>query len=409
MASQTDLAFPPVPAHVPEHLIWDESVDAFPMQFADPYVEACDAMHALPDIVWATKGAHTGRPGWVLSRFAHLEEVYVDAKRFSAAHSDGAARFLGIDLKLLPTESDPPDHKLYRQVLQPFFQPSAVKTIEKMVRQTCDDLIDKFADKGGCEFVEDFSGLFPSYVFLTLMGMPHEMLPKFMEWEHAFVRGETWEEQVSGTRAVYEYITEVYNERKRNPGDDLVSKIAASQVDGRPIADKEAIGMCMTLYFGGLDTVMNSSGWCMRHLAKDQALQKRLRENPDLIPAAIDELTRAYGVTSTFRTVMEDLEFHGVKMLKGDIVALPTFFAGRDPQKYDNPHEVDIERGGRSLTFGSGVHNCLGIHLAKRELRVVVQSFLERFQNIRIPEGAKEEWTTVMIWGLEKLPLTWDR
>lgn len=398
-----------LPSHVPRELVWDHDIDSFPMSFADPYIGTCDAIHAGPDIVWSPHSAHGGRPGWILTRYRDLEEVYIDSRRFSAAHSHGAARFLGFELPLLPTESDPPLHRDYRQVIQPHFVPSAVKALEGMVRATCEELISRFEDRDGCEFVADFSSLFPSWVFLELMGMPRDMLSRFFEWEHAFLRGKSWEEQVSGTRAIYGYIAEFTAGRRSRSADDLTSKIVKARVGDRPITETEAIGFCMTLYLGGLDTVMNSAGWCMRHLAMDQELQARLRTNPELIPAALEELLRAYAVTSTFRTVMEDTEFRGVPMRKGDIVALPTFLAARDVRAYDRPHVIDIERRPRHLTFGSGVHNCVGIHLAKRELRVVIQAFLERFRNIRIPENDSPEWTTVMIWGIRRLPLVWDR
>lgn len=397
-----------VPTHVPRELCWDHDIDAFTSQFEDPYVQACEVIHQGPDIIWAVKGAHGGRPGWVLTRFAHMQEVYIDSTRFSAGFSNGAARFLGFDLRLIPKESDPPLHRYYRQVLQPWFQPSAINSLEPVVRSICDELISYFADRSGCEFVLEFSSLFPSYVFLGLMGMPRELLPQFLEWEHSFLRGNSWEDQVAGTRAIYEYLRSYSEERRQNPGDDLVSKIVTAEVDGRKLTENEAIGMCMTLYLGGLDTVMNSLGWCMRHLAKDQVLQDRLRDDPDLISAAIEELLRAYGVSSTFRTVIEDIDFHGVPMRKGDIVALPTFFSSRDARQYPNPHVVDIDRKPRHLTMGSGVHNCLGIHLAKREIRIVLSEFLSRFSNIRIPGGEKEVLTTVMFWGVRKMPLVWD-
>lgn len=397
-----------IPAHVPRELVWDHDIDLFPMQFEDPYIGTCDALHAGPDVVWSPHSAHGGRPGWLLTRYSDLEEVYLDSRRFSAAHSHGAARFLGFELPLLPTESDPPEHRHYRQVIQPFLNPSAVKALEAVVRGTCDELIARFGKNGGCEFVSEFSSLFPSYVFLELMGMPREMLPRFLEWEHAFLRGESVEEQVAGTRAIYDYISDFTASRRRMPKDDLTSRIVTSDLAGRPITEVEAIGFCMTLYLGGLDTVTNSSGWCMRHLAMDQKLQSRLRADPTQIPAAIEEMLRAYAVTSTFRTVMEDTDFHGVPMRKGDIVALPTFLAARDDRIYILPHVVDIERRPRHLTFGSGVHNCAGIHLAKRELRAVVASFLERFDNIRISDDETPEWTTVMIWGMRKLPLSWS-
>ena len=183
MASQDCCAAPVrLPPHVPAELVWDHDIDSFPMQFDDPYVGTCAALHGGPDIVWSPHSAHGARPGWILTRYRDLEDVYVDSHRFSAAHSHGAARFLGFELPLLPTESDPPLHRQYRQVIQPYLLPSAVRALEGMVKSTCDELVSRFAEQGGCEFVSDFSSLFPSYVFLELMGMPREMLPRFFEW-----------------------------------------------------------------------------------------------------------------------------------------------------------------------------------------------------------------------------------
>jgi cytochrome P450 len=267
----------------------------------------------------------------------------------------------------------------------------------------------KFAAGSSCEFMSEFGSLLPSYIFLELMGMPRELLPQFLEWENTFLRGETVQARINAVREVYDYLQRYTAEKRQNPGDDLVSKVVAGKIDGRKITETEILGLCMTLYLGGLDTVANSLGWHLRHLARDQALQKRLKANPELIPAAVDELLRAYGVTSTNRTVAEDMEFHGVPMRRGDVVGMPAFFACRDPREYPDPHVVNLERKQRNVTFGTGIHNCIGIHLAKREIRIVLTEFLSRFENIRIPEGSNEILTTEGVWGVKELPLVWDR
>ena len=398
-----------VPSHVPPELIWDESIDDFPARFADPYVGACEAIHAGPDVVWAAKGAYCGQPGWMLTRFAHVQEAHLNPAIFSAANNRDASNLLGFDLPLIPGESDPPQHRFYRQLLAPFFQPSAVAALDGMIHTTCDELIAGFEDRGGCEFVSEFSSLFPSYIFLALMDLPREMLPQFLAWEHGFLRGQTIQERIDAIIAIYAYFKERLDERRRSPGDDLITRIATGTVEGRPLTEAEAVGTCLTLYIGGLDSVASGLGWYLRHLALDQDLQARLRGEPSLIPAAVEEFSRAYGTNSNKRILTNDLDFHGAPMRQGDIVSLPTFLCSRDPREHADPHRINLVRKGRNMTFGAGAHNCIGIHLAKRELRIVLGQFLSRFDRFRIADDAEVVWTTQTIWGVKRLPLTWSQ
>jgi cytochrome P450 len=184
--------------------------------------------------------------------------------------------------------------------------------------------------------------------------------------------------------------------------------IINGQVKGRSLDHGEIMGMVMVLYFGGLDTVLSSLGWYFRHLAMDPALQQRLRDNPDDIAGATDDLLRAYGVVGTRRTVVKDVEIDGVLLKKGDAVLMPGYLACRDERQYTNPHVVDPDRKTRHLTLATGVHNCLGAHLAKREIRIVLEEWLSRFQNIRITEGSEQAWDSAGVWAMTKLSLAWD-
>ena len=390
---------------VPLHLVWDGDIAAFPHEFDDPYVGVAEALHAGPDIVWAARNAQFGRPGWLLTRHALLQEVYMDPERFPARFNRGASDMLGMEMPLLPFESDPPDHRHYRQMLQPWFQPSAITALDGTVRSVCTDLMNGFAEKGGCEFFSEFSSLFPSHIFIRMFGLPTELVPQFLEWEHGFLGGETIEERVAATHAIHDCLKSYCERKRQNPEDDLISAIVQGSVQGRPLTDVEIQGMCFLLYSGGLDTVTNSLGWHLRHLAMDQELQSRLRNDPSLIPAAVEELLRAYPVSNTNRTVAHDMEFHGVSMRKGDIVALPIMLAARDPLAYPDPHRVDIDRKARHLTFGTGIHNCLGIHLARREIRIVLAEFLSRFRSIRLAEDDRPQFDFSVTWGVKRLAL----
>ncbi|MDO7842184.1 cytochrome P450 [Sphingomonas immobilis] len=395
-----------VPAHVPPKLVWEHDIDAFARELDDPFV-AISRLHDGPELIWA-RGGSRGQPAWVPTRYALIEEVFMDADRFMSGDSNDASQLLGVDWRLNPLEIDPPAHRAYRQILQPWFQPSAINTLEPMVRSVARELLDAVEAKGRCEFIEDFASLFPSYIFLALMGLPREMLPQFLAWEDAFMRAPTMAERVGAARAIKDYLEDYAEARRSDPRDDLVTAILTAKIDGRPLDTGEIMGMLMVLYLGGLDTVMSSLGWYFRHLADDQALQARLRADPAQIPGAVDDLLRAFGVTGTRRTVTRDMDFHGVTLKAGDWILVPTYLASRDPAAYADPHRIDPARKGRNLTLATGVHNCLGIHLAKREIKVVLEEWLSRFIHIRVPEGETVRWHTDGVWGVNHLPLTWD-
>ena len=397
-----------IPDHVPAHLVWDHDIEQFPKQFENPFVGASDALHEGPDIIWSPRNAQFGRPGWIITRRNLQEEIYLDAVRFPAAASGGLTAIIGKDVALIPLESDPPMHRHYRQLLQPFFTPSAVKAHDPMIRDICRSLIDAFADRKRVDFVAEFSSLLPSHIFLHMFGLPIDMLPQFLKWEHGFLGRDGLEAQFTATREIYEYLKESCERKRQEPADDLMSKIVHAEVDGRPLTEDEVDGMCFTLFGGGLDTVSNSLGVKMWHLARDVELQARLRDDPDLFPAAIEELLRAYPVTNNSRTVGMDLEFHGVKMRKGDRVALTNVLAARDPQAYDQPHAIDIDRKVRNTSFGTGVHNCLGIHLARRELRIAFEELFARMKNFRIVAGSQPEFDFTPTWGVKSLVLEWE-
>ncbi len=185
--------------------------------------------------------------------------------------------------------------------------------------------------------------------------------------------------------------------------------MVTGEIDGRPLEHLELMGMFYVLYVGGLDTVYSTLGWTMRHLATHPELQERLRENPDDIPAALEEFFRAFSVVCTHREVAQDYTFHGVPMRKGEEVNLPLMLANRDPGVFADPHVVDVDRKPRHLAFGTGVHTCLGMHLARREVRIVVEQFLKRFRSIRIQPGETYRYHTGRTFGVEYLPLVWDK
>ncbi len=395
-----------VPSHVPPELVWNHEPAAFAARFADPFVGISE-LHNGPDLVYARHPQI--KPGvWLPTRYAIINDIFMDPARFSSASNVAIGPLLGVDWRLNPVDFDPPEHMRYRQILQPFFQPSAINRYDEHLREVSRQLIDRFAARGSCEFGSEFSNLFPTYFFLDLLGMPRDMLPQFLEWSEAYVRGKTIEAKAIGARAILKYIEGYLDERRSDQRDDLVSGVLNAEIEGRPLDHGEVIGMIMLVYFGGLETVVSSLGWYFQHLATHPDLQARLHANPADIAGAVNDYIRAYGVVGTRRLVTEDMQFHGVELKRGDMIMVPGFLASRDDRQYADPHVIDPDRKARHLSFGTGVHNCLGAHLARREITIAFEEFLTRFANIRMVEDGAFEWTTAGVWAVTKLDLTWD-
>ena len=411
MATQTRPAW--VPDHVPEELIWDDSLARFNSELDDPFMAASRLLDG-PPLFWARDGSQ-GKPGWVIARHALLQEAFIEWEMFSSNSGIEMMQALGVDWQLNPVRVDPPMHTTYRKVLLPFFTPKAVSHMEKSVRETCDDLIAKFegADsqgKGGCDFVKDFAIPFPSCIFLRLMGMPEDMLDQFFTWEQDFLRGTTIEGRVKTGTEIVNYLKFHLEQQKKQPTTPLMESMVNARIeDGRPLDDGEILGMFMTFYLGGLDTVYATVSWSMRHIATHPEFQQFLRDNPDKLNKAVDELLRLFSMVSTERRVTRDVTWHGVEMKKDDHVVMPIFIACRDPEAYPNPHEVDMGRKTQMLAFATGPHLCLGMHLARREIRIAIESFLDRFDDIHIPEGAQYTYHAGSTFNVDSLPLAWTK
>jgi cytochrome P450 len=402
---QIDPIAPPIPAHVPSELYWDRSLAEFNSELDDPFVAASRLLDG-PAVFWARDAVH-GRPGWVIARHALLKEAFINWQHFSSEGGMDLTQALGVQWNLNPVNIDPPKHSVYRSILTPFFTPKAINHMEGAVLNTCDRLIEKFQDRGSCEFVGEFSIPFPTYIFLALMGMPIEMAPQFFGWEQGLLRGVTMEERLIAGREILAYLQSHLAEQRLRPATPLMEGIMGARIDGRLLDDGEVLGMFYTFYVGGLDTVYATLSWSMRYIATRPDFQRHLRENPDQLPRAVDELLRLFSVVSTQRRVAQDFKFHGVEMRENDLVVMPIFIACRDPEAYPNPHEADLDRKTSALAFASGPHMCLGMHLARRELRIAIESFLSRFRDIHMPAGEQYAYHAGPTFNVDRLPLAW--
>jgi len=396
----------PKPDHVPADL-----VRPFPFVFGlttdkDPFNDLADSVHQGPDIIYAMHAYPGGTPAWVPRRMADLRKIYFDTEHFSSKDFSPFSKLIGETWNNLPAEHDPPMHGLYRSMVNPLFTPKAMAALEDRIRAYAREYVLAFQTRGECEFMADFAFEFPIKVFMELMGLPHDKTSEFLDWEMNLLHNHDLGKIAAATRSVVDYLRGEIEERRRNPTEDLISWGVQAQVEGRSLTEDELMGFCFNLFIGGLDTVSTNMGLHFRHLAEHPDDQALLRANPALIPNAIEEMMRAYPAVTTFRTCIKETELNGVRFLPGDKVAMSTTLGGRDPAEFPDPAAVRFDRKPRHVSFGFGPHICLGMHLARREMRIAMEEFLALIPEFHLPEGHVVVSHMGMIQPVA-LPLVW--
>ncbi len=396
----------PIPAHVPPDLVRHFSFVNTPGAEEDPH-RAAAFLFQGPDIFFSPI-VFEGGPAWVVTRLEMIREIYQDPATFSSRNLRPPTQLLGDSWPLIPVGLDPPDHTKYRALINPVFSPTRIASIEADVRRVCVELVEAVRDKGGCEFIEAFGRPFPVTVFLRLMGLPLEETAQFVEWEDGLLHAKSPEQAYKSAFETKAYLIDVMKDRRKNPRDDLASLLANSQVDGRSFSDDEVMGLYFMFYLAGLDTVTSALGFTFREFAQSPWLQQELRDDPELMPNAIEELLRAYTIVESKREVTRDIDFHGVAMKKGDWIFLGTPTAGRDDREFPDPHRIDFRRENvRHIAFAAGPHRCIGSHLARREMKIAMEEWLTRIPPFRIKEGDKPRTQATIVWGVTYLPLVW--
>lgn len=397
---------PVIPDHVPASL-----VRPFPYVFGmttreDPFAGWATAVHEGPPIFYAPHAYPGGTPAWIVRRVEDLRKVYFDTDTFSSKDFSPYSKMIGDTWTNLPVEIDPPHHAKYRSFINPLFTPTAMAKLEGKIRAYAIEYIEAFRERGSCEFMSEFAFEFPIKVFLELMDFPLSNTKQFLEWETGLLHEMDMWKMADATRNVVGFLREQIEDRRKNPRDDVISYALGVEVEGRKLNEDELVGFAFNLFIGGLDTVSTNMGLHFLHLARNPKDQQFLRENPKEIPHAIDEMMRAYAAVTTFRTCTKETEFGGVKMMPGDKVAVHTTLAGRDPEEFPEPGEVRINRNPRHVSFGFGPHMCVGMHLAKREMRIAIEEFVARIPQFSVKPGHDVEYHLGMIQPVT-LPLVW--
>jgi cytochrome P450 len=349
----------------------------------------------------------------VLSKLADIEMALKHTELFS---SNMDAVDLGNIRPLIPLQIDPPEHAKYRRVLDPLFTPREMARREPGVAELVNEMIDRFADRGECDFHEEFAVPLPCTVFLQLLGLPLEDLDKFLEWKDGVIRPEgdsgfdrRHEASAGVAQQIYEYFDRAIDDHIASPRDDVLSAMIAASFKGeggQPLSREELLDICFLFLIAGLDTVTDSLDCFFVYLARHPDQRRQLVEQPDILPSAIEELLRwETPVPGVARVAMEDVEVSGCPISKGERISPLLGAANTDPAEFPDPELVDFRRNpNRHRAFGGGPHRCLGSHLARMELRVALREFHRRIPDYEIKPGTELTYTAALR-SVESLPL----
>jgi cytochrome P450 len=319
----------------------------------------------------------------------------------AAGRSEGPYAAVGAP----PITSDPPDHHWHRRLILPVFAPQAVAQYEPGTRDLCNALIDEFIDKGIADAASDYAQHIPVRVISKMLGVPLTMEDEFTDWVRGALENITdSERRMKSFRSIVEYFIGEVQSRAANPReDDFITQLMNTEVEGKKVPIEYVLGVCNLMLVAGIDTTWSAIGSCMWHMAQHPEHRKQLRENPDLWPTAIEELLRAYAPVTMARIVDHDIEFQGCPMKAGDRVLMAFPAANRDPRQFENPDEVILDRqNNRHVAFGSGIHRCAGSNLARLELRVALQTWLERIPEFELIDPSSVTWAGGQVHGPRK-------
>jgi len=301
-----------------------------------------------------------------------------------------------------PITSDPPEHQWARRLILPIFAPAAVAKYEEGTRELCHQLIDGFIADGRADSAHDYAQQIPVRVIATMLGVGTERSDEFTQWVRGMleVGAQDPEVRVQAFRSIIEFFIGEVQDRKENPKADLITEMLGFEVDGEPVPEYHILGTCLLMLVAGVDTTWSSIGSAMWHFATNPQDRQRLRDEPELWPTAIEELLRAYSPVTMARIVAADTEVKGCPMHEGERVLMAFPAANRDPEVFDRPNEVILDREhNRHLAFGSGIHRCAGSNLARLELRVALQTWLERIPEFELEDPDAVVWAGGQVRG----------
>lgn len=407
----------PKPAHVPDALVYDFDPYRDPELLEDPWKRIARMVKEAPPVFWTPRAGGQ----WIIRGYEELLAAYRDYETFSSTM--GTAEQLKAMRAMLPPDIpripqarpinlDPPEHTKYRAPLQKTFSPKAAQAMKDDIRKLAIELVEAILPKRQADFMPTVAEQLPVQVFIKMFGLPLERAAEYRQLakEHLSSIAADVLSTVKKSLRIVEVMRDTINERRVNPQNDILSMLWQTKLDdGHPTTMEDMEDYGVLLFIAGLDTVVNGIGHMMRHLALNPDLQEQLRNNPKLIPEAVEEILRRYSFTVPVRRVAKDTVYEGAPMKENERVLMYDPAADIDPRKFPDPETYDLNREDKThIAFGAGPHRCLGSHLARVELQIILEVALERMKNIRLDPSRPIRFHGGHVIGPDLLPLVWD-
>lgn len=362
--------------------------------------------------------AHSERYGgaWLPTTHEHVASIAYDTERFSSRSVVVSNHRPPTDVAPAgvapPISSDPPFHQTARRVLLPAFSPQSIARLEDGTREYCHELIDDMGTRTEIDAAVEYAQHIPVRVIADMLGFPREDADTFRGFVHSVLEGVSRppEERAPAMFEFFEYLFAQIERHRRDPRDDLTSYLIEAEMDGERLDPVHIGGTVALLLLAGIDTTWSAIGSSLWHFARHPDDLGRVVAAPELMPTAIEEMLRAYAPVTMARLVKEDMDFAGCPMKADDWILLSFPAANRDPEAFDRADEVIIDREvNRHAAFGLGVHRCLGSHLARMELRVALETWIERFPTFTLVDPDAVTWSGGQVRGPRTLPMAVTR
>ncbi len=398
---------------------WASDYDIFdPQYLADPFPIWDDLRERCPM-------AHSERWGgsWLPTRYDDVYAIAHDIEKFPSGNGISVVPMIPVDdgaraataaagpvlsAGVPPISADPPLHTWTRRLILPTMSPQRVAEYEVFTRELCERLAGEIRDRGEGDAAAEYAQQIPVRVIGHILGVPEDMAATFTEWVRDVLEfAHDPERRQRGVLGIVGYLQETVADRQANPQDDFITELLNSEHDGEPVGIDVVMGMCALLLIAGIDTTWSSIGSSMWHLAQHPDDRRRLIDEPDLMPTAIEELLRAYAPVTMARRLVVDTEYKGCPVQAGERILMNFPAANRDPEVFPDADKVILDRQqNRHLAFGAGIHRCAGSNLARMELRVAIESWLAAMPEFALADPARVTWAGGQVRGPRSIPVT---
>lgn len=353
---------------------------------------------------------HTDAHGgyWVLTRYRDIYDVTHDPATFSSRGIAIPSIGQG-DIPITPIEIDPPEHTRYRHLLNPAFVVHKMERYEPLARAAATRLVDGFIERGECDIAQELAKPLPQILIAKILGVPEEDKVKFDSWVHRCIDASGYDQEaaMAAGAELYGYFGGLVAARRQDPADDFLTELINIEVDGDKLSDMELMGICFQLLLAAIETTFSTIGNALWYMGHHEADRARLAGDLSLMPTAVEEFLRYLAPVSVARTATRDTEIGGQRIAEGEKLLLVFPSANRDESEFPDADRVVLDRDpNRHMAFGIGIHRCLGMHLARTEIRAALEEVLTRLPDYRIVDESLVRWSAGHVRGIRSLPIT---